>query len=81
MLEQEPRVGFVLGAIWGDDSDGPGFAAVSRRADPGRWSAAVAADAPVITQINRGGPHPAADGDFPSSSCSQPSVVADMPSV
>uniref|UniRef100_UPI003F493476 methyltransferase domain-containing protein n=1 Tax=Amycolatopsis sp. CA-096443 TaxID=3239919 RepID=UPI003F493476 len=78
VLEQVPRAGFVPDAIWVDDPDGPGFAAVSRRADPGRWSAAVAADAPVITQINRGGPRSAADGDFPSSSCSQPSVVADM---
>ncbi|SFQ27080.1 methyltransferase domain-containing protein [Amycolatopsis rubida] len=78
VFEQVPRAGFIPDTIWVDDPDGPGFTAVSRRTDPSAWEAAVAANAPVITQINLGEPATENGEDFPSSSSSQPSIVADM---
>ncbi len=38
----------------------------------------MSANAPVITQVNFGDVEPGQKGSFPSSSCSQPSIVADM---
>ncbi|UJW28685.1 methyltransferase domain-containing protein [Saccharothrix sp. AJ9571] len=78
LCEQVPRAGFIPDTIWVDDPDGPGFTAVSRHANPTAWEAAVAANAPVITQINLGQPHRHDGENFPSSSSSQPSIVADM---
>jgi protein-L-isoaspartate O-methyltransferase len=78
LFEQVPRAGFIPNTIWVDDPDGPGFTAVSRHEDLARWDAAVAANAPVITQINLGGPHAEDGQNYPSSSSSQPSIVADM---
>ncbi|WP_410646510.1 methyltransferase domain-containing protein [Amycolatopsis sp. cmx-4-54] len=77
LFEQVPRTGFIPDTIWVDDPDGPGFTAVSRHTNPTAWEAAVAANAPVITQINLGETH-RDSGNFPSSSSSQPSIVADM---
>src|SRR5262249_9712889 len=55
--------------------DGLGFAALSRHEDPAGWRAAVAADAPVVTRVEA---QSVGEGSYPCSSCSQPSVVADM---
>lgn len=78
LFEQVSRAGFIPDTIWVGDPDGPGFTAVSRHTDPAAWEVAVAANAPVITQINLGEPHRAHGENFPSSSSSQPSIVADM---
>lgn len=73
-----PRASFLPDRIWIDNDTGPGFAPVSRTDDPARWLAAVAADEPVVTQIDLGDERPGIAGSFPSSSCSQPSIVAAM---
>lgn len=78
LFEQVPRAGFIPGTIWVDAPDGPGFTVVSRHTDRAAWETAVAANAPVITQINLGEPHRDGGENFPSSSSSQPSIVADM---
>lgn len=78
LFGQVPRSWFIPHTIWIDDPDGRGFTAVSKDNDPQRWEAAVAANAPVITQINLGGPHTQDGQNYPSSSSSQPSIVADM---
>jgi protein-L-isoaspartate(D-aspartate) O-methyltransferase len=72
LIERVPRAAFIPDTIWVDDPDGPGFVAVARRAEPSRWHAEVAANEPVVTQVV------VEDGEtFPSSSSSQPSIVAD----
>ncbi|MFE3785914.1 methyltransferase domain-containing protein [Amycolatopsis sp. NPDC059090] len=78
LFEQVPRAGFIPDTIWADDPDDPGLTEVSRHANPAGWEAAVAANAPVITQINLGKPRVDDGENFPSSSSSQPSMVADM---
>jgi protein-L-isoaspartate O-methyltransferase len=78
LFDQVPRAAFIPDTIWVDEPECPGFTMVSRHEDPARWEAAVAANAPVITQINLGGPHAGGGQNFPSSSSSQPSIVADM---
>ncbi|MGH3936513.1 MAG: methyltransferase domain-containing protein [Pseudonocardiaceae bacterium] len=78
LLRDVPRAPFIPDTIWVNDDNGPGFVALSRHADPDGWQAAVAANAPVITQVNLGAVQPGQKGRFPSSSCSQPSIVAEM---
>lgn len=73
-----PRATFIPDTIWVDDDSGDGFVALSKQVDPDAWYSAVAANAPVITQVDfseRPGDH---IGRVPSSSGSQPSIVADM---
>ncbi|SFQ27879.1 methyltransferase domain-containing protein [Amycolatopsis rubida] len=69
---------FIPDAIWVDIPDDPGYREVSRRRDRAAWDAAVAANAPVVTQINLGEPHRPGGDNFPTSSSRQPSIVADM---
>ncbi|HEY3896023.1 MAG TPA: protein-L-isoaspartate(D-aspartate) O-methyltransferase [Pseudonocardiaceae bacterium] len=61
-----------------DDDSGDGFVALSKHADPDAWRAAVAADVPIITQVDFDAVSPAQTGSVPSSSNSQPSIVATM---
>lgn len=78
LLDQVPRSAFIPDTIWVDDPHGAGFVAVSRAGNPQAWLAAVSADAPVITQINFGRQDGTEDEHYPSSSSSQPSIVANM---
>lgn len=73
-----PRTAFIPDTIWVDDDSGDALVALSKRTDPERWHAAVAADAPVITQVDFGEQRNGQTGSVPSSSGSQPSIVADM---
>lgn len=57
---------------------GSGYRAVDRAVDPATWSAAVAADAPVVTQVDDGATETGAVGRSASCSSSQPSVVRAM---
>ncbi|MBV9314941.1 MAG: methyltransferase domain-containing protein [Pseudonocardia sp.] len=76
LLAEVPRALFIPDTIWVDD--GRGFTALSKHQDPTGWQAAVDADAPVVTQVDGGQPPAGGVGGWPSSSCSQPSLVADM---
>lgn len=78
LLAEVPRAPFIPDTIWVDDDSGTSLVALSQHTDPDRWRAAVSANAPVITQVNLGDIRPGQKSHFPSSSCSQPSIVADM---
>jgi protein-L-isoaspartate(D-aspartate) O-methyltransferase len=78
IVAEIPRELFVPDTIWVDDEASGGLVALSMRADPDGWQAAVAADAPVVTQVDLGDVRPDGAGRFPSSSASQPSLVAEM---
>lgn len=75
-----PRELFIPDRIWRHDRTriGPDLVPVDRRTDPELWAAMVAADEPVITQVDNG--HPAADGTGTeaTSSCSDRGVVREM---
>ncbi|WP_317494094.1 methyltransferase domain-containing protein [Haloechinothrix sp. LS1_15] len=73
-----PRDDFIPSVVWVDDPATDGFAAVSRDDDEPRWRALVDADEPIITQVDDGRTSPGGTGLRPSSSCSQPSLVAAM---
>ncbi len=73
-----PRELFIPEVIWVDDDRVGGYIAVSRSDDPRRWWELVAADAAVVTQVDDGRTPPGSVGRSPSSSCSEPSVVAAM---
>lgn len=73
-----PRAPFIPSVVWVDDPATDGFVSVSREDDEARWRDLVAADEPIITQVDDGTTEPGSIGLRPSSSCSQPSVVADM---
>jgi protein-L-isoaspartate O-methyltransferase len=81
LLDEAPRTPFIPDVIWAEDPATGGFVQVAKRHDRARWQAVVAADAPVITQINLGevpgDPAGPVEG-YPTSSASMPSVVADM---
>lgn len=61
-----------------DDPTTDGFASVSKTDDETRWRALGDADEPIITQVDDGRTSPGGIGLQPSSSCSQPSLVAAM---
>ncbi|MDA3648364.1 methyltransferase domain-containing protein [Saccharopolyspora indica] len=73
-----PREQFIPPVVWVDDPATGGFAAVSKSSDETRWRALVDADEPIITQVDDGRTPPGGIGLQPSSSCSQPSLVAAM---
>jgi protein-L-isoaspartate O-methyltransferase len=73
-----PRTAFIPDIIWVDDDSSNALVALSKHTDPDAWHAAVAADAPVITQVDFGEQRCGGIGSVPSSSGSQPSIVADM---
>jgi protein-L-isoaspartate(D-aspartate) O-methyltransferase len=67
---------FVPELVWVPTEGG--YRAVSRTDDPEAWLAAVAADEPVVTQVDDGTTPPGQLGERSSSSSSQPSLVAAM---
>lgn len=71
-----PRAHFIPSVIWVDAADG--FRSVSRDDDEARWQELVAADEPIVTQVDDGATAPGGTGLRPSSSSSQPSLVATM---
>lgn len=73
-----PRELFIPEIIWVEENRVGGYVAVSRSDDPGRWEELVAADEPVVTQIDDGNTPSDSVGRSPSSSCSKPSIVTDM---
>lgn len=70
------RERFVPDTIWLDT--GTGYAPLCRFDDPVAWGRHVAANEPVVIQVDDGRTAPGALGVAPSSSTSQPSVVALM---
>jgi len=81
LFAEVPRTPFIPDTIWVDDGSGDALVTLSKHTDPNGWQAVASADAPVVTQVNFGDVQPGQKGSFPSSSCSQPSIVADMPDV
>jgi protein-L-isoaspartate O-methyltransferase len=81
LIAQVPREPFIPETIW-VDIDGArsqsGFTALSKHDHLQRWRELVAANEPVITQVDEGRTTVGDTGWSPSSSCSKPSVVADM---
>lgn len=81
LIAQVPREPFIPETIW-VDIDGArsqsGFTALSKHDHLQRWRELVAANEPVITQVDGGRTTVGDTGWSPSSSCSKPSVVADM---
>jgi protein-L-isoaspartate(D-aspartate) O-methyltransferase len=78
LLDEVPRALFIPDTVWVDDGSGDALVALSKHTDPSGWHAVVSANAPVITQVNFGDVQSGQNGSIPSSSCSQPSIVADM---
>jgi protein-L-isoaspartate O-methyltransferase len=81
LIAQVPREPFVSETIWVDVSAAPsqsGFTALSKHDRPCRWRELVAANEPVITQVDEGHTAAGETGWAPSSSGSKPSIVADM---
>ena len=70
------RERFVPDTIWVDT--GTGYAPLRRPDDPLAWRTRVAANEPIVIQVDDGHTAPGALGTAPSSSTSQPSVVALM---
>jgi protein-L-isoaspartate(D-aspartate) O-methyltransferase len=73
-----PRALFVPPVVWIDDPAKDGFVALSRVDYEERWRELIAADEPIVTQVDDGLTAPGSVGRRPSSSCSQPSLVAAM---
>ncbi|MEE1783086.1 methyltransferase domain-containing protein [Streptomyces sp. SP17BM10] len=73
-----PRSLFLPDLMWAHDLATNTSRAVSRTADPDGWAAAAAADIPIVTQWDDGRHHGEQPGSVPTSSASQPSVVAAM---
>jgi protein-L-isoaspartate O-methyltransferase len=81
LIAQVPREPFIPETIWVDINAAhpqSGFTALSKHDHPQRWRELVAANEPVITQVDEGRTAVGDTGWSPSSSCSKPSVVADM---
>ncbi len=81
LIVEVPRDLFIPDTIWVDnDASHPqsGFIALSKQDDPQRWAELIGADEPVITQVDEGLTAVGDTGWSPSSSCSKPSIVADM---
>lgn len=75
------RAGFIPERVWfgGDPDEGRDDAAIDAAADPDDWMAAVYDPSmPIVTQWDDGAVSWPDIGDRPTSSCSAPSVVADM---
>ncbi|MFI6980360.1 hypothetical protein ACIBSV_17445 [Embleya sp. NPDC050154] len=65
-----PRRSYVPGVVWGSDD-----ALIDRDTDPEAWAEAVAADIPLVTQMDDG---MSGGSLIPTSSASQPSLVRHM---
>lgn len=77
-IEAVPRGWFVPDVAWAFDPDSGKSVAVDRRADPDDWARAVYSDAALVVQWDDGDHHGTEPGTVPTSSASQPSVVAGM---
>src|SRR5205807_2463240 len=73
-LAEVARERFVPDTIWLDT--GTGYVPLRRPEDPVAWRRHVAADQPIVIQVDDGNTPPGTPGHAPSSSTSQPSVVA-----
>nr|BFE99527.1 methyltransferase domain-containing protein [Streptoalloteichus tenebrarius] len=69
---------FVPPVVWVDDPATGGYVSVSREDDEPAWRKMVDADEAIITQVDDGKTPPGSVGQQISSSCSAPSIVADM---
>ncbi|MBV9160096.1 MAG: methyltransferase domain-containing protein [Pseudonocardiales bacterium] len=81
LITQVPREPFIPETIWvdiGAAHSQSGFTALSKHDHLQRWRELVAANEPVITQVDEGHTTAGNTGWSPSSSCSKPSIVADM---
>lgn len=81
LITQVPRDPFIPETIWvdiGTVHSRSGFTALSKHDHPQRWRELVAANEPVITQVDGGHPAAGDTGWSPTSSCSKPSIVANM---
>jgi protein-L-isoaspartate O-methyltransferase len=81
LLAEVPRDPFIPETIWVDIDAShlqSGFVALAKCDHPQRWRELVAANEPVITQVDEGHTAVGDTGWSPSSSCSKPSIVADM---
>jgi protein-L-isoaspartate(D-aspartate) O-methyltransferase len=81
LIAQVPREPFIPEIIWVDIGAAhslSGFTALSKHDHPRRWRELVTANEPVITQVDEGHTTAGQTGWSPSSSCSKPSIVADM---
>lgn len=78
-FEAVPREWFVPDVVWRRNPDGRGWLPVDRASEPDRWSALVAADDFVVTQVDDGHPElPGGLGRAVTSSTSMPTVMAVM---
>lgn len=80
VMSRVPRERFIPDIIWRHDRGrvGPDLVPVDRRTDPDTWAAMVAADEPVITQVDNGRRRDDGLGFEATSSCSDRSVVREM---
>ncbi|MFE3201584.1 methyltransferase domain-containing protein [Embleya sp. NPDC059237] len=68
MFADTPRLPYIPDVVWAGDDD----ARIDRRTDPDAWANAVAADIPLVTQVDDGTD---AGHMIPTSSASMPSLV------
>lgn len=73
-----PREWFIPRLIRTGAPNAGGFVTVSRDRHNAEWQALVDADEPIVTQVDDGRTPPGGIGAYPSSSCSQPSLVLAM---
>jgi protein-L-isoaspartate(D-aspartate) O-methyltransferase len=80
LMARVPRELFIPDRIWRLDRGRAGndLVPVDRCTDPRTWTALVAGDEPVITQVDNGQPAQDGTGAEVTSSCSDRRVVADM---
>lgn len=78
VFHANPRAAFLPPrALTRRDGDGT-LTLIDRLSDPAGWDAAVNSDTVVITQMDDGQVPAGQRGDSPTSSCSMPSIVAEM---
>ncbi|MGW1996157.1 methyltransferase domain-containing protein [Embleya sp. NPDC001921] len=71
-----PRHAFLPQVVWLRRPDGDRHECCERERDPGRWWSATYANEPVVVQVCDGGAPRPGGPQWPSSSASQPSIVA-----
>ncbi|MGW1997592.1 methyltransferase domain-containing protein [Embleya sp. NPDC001921] len=76
-FEHVPRGAFLPDVVWVRLVDGmPDHAPVDRTVDPDRWEQAAWSDVPAVIQVRDGHEGEPGEPAWPSSSVSQPSIVA-----
>ncbi|MFF0392234.1 methyltransferase domain-containing protein [Kitasatospora sp. NPDC004615] len=73
-----PRSLFLPGLVWAHDMATGTNRAIDRTADEAGWLAAAITDIPIVTQWDDGQHRGTGPGTVPTSSASQPSLVASM---